>query len=318
MISRAQFPALNTFVMVAEKLNFRAVADALGVSASAVSQQINGLEEQMGLRLFNRTTRSVSLTEDGRGLYLQVAPLLENLAGALMQVQSRSRIIKGHIRLHAFRSAAEMFLDGRIPAFLAAFPDVHMDIAVHDSPVDLIAGGYDLSLRLGEVLAPGLVAVPVGGPLHQIVVAAPSWLQTHGGIERPEDLSHHNCIGWRWPGAAVPEPWQFSYNGRLKNIAVSGNLVVDDRERQYQAAIAGVGVAQVTAERVRPHLLSGALQRILSAWETEFAGYYLCWTAGRAMSPAMRACIDWLRDEPQKPQASGGFYSGGEPQGKLL
>lgn len=295
MISRANFLALNTFIMVAEKLNFRAVADLLGISASAVSQQINGLEEALGLRLFNRTTRSVSLTEDGKGLYLQTAPLLENLSGALMQAQSRSRIIQGNIRIHAFRSAAEMFLDSRIPAFLTCFPDVHIDVAIHDSPVDLIGGGYDLSLRLGEVLAPGLVAVPVGGALHQIVVAAPSYLATHNSIRKPEDLIHHNCIGWRWPGTVTPEPWQFSYNGQLKNMPVSGNLTVDDRERQYQAAIAGVGVAQVTEERVRAHLASGTLHRILDDWEIEFAGYYLCWTAGRAMSPAMRAFIDWLR-----------------------
>lgn len=297
MISRSNFMALNTFIMVAEKLNFRVVADALGISASAVSQQINGLEGQLGLRLFNRTTRSVSLTEDGRALYRQIAPLLENLADALTQAQSRSPIIKGHIRIHAFRSAAEMFLDSRVPSFLASFPDVHIDIATHDSPVDLIAGGYDLSLRLGEVLTPGLVAVPVGGPLHQVVVASPSYLATHSSIRQPEDLIHHNCIGWRWPGTVTPEPWQFSYDGQLKNILVSGNLVVDDRERQYQAVIAGVGVSQVTEERVSAHLVSGALQRILVAWEMEFDGYYLCWTAGRAMSPAMRAFIDWLRHE---------------------
>ncbi|WHP33090.1 LysR family transcriptional regulator [Trabulsiella odontotermitis] len=295
MISRTHFLALNTFVMVAEKLNFRAVADQLGVSASAVSQQINGLEEDLGLRLFNRTTRSVSLTEDGRALYLQTAPLLENLSGAIRQAQSRSQIIQGSIRIHAFRSAADMLLDSKIPFFLAAFPDVHIDVAIHDSPVDLIAGGYDLSLRLGEVLAPGLVAVPVGGPLHQIVVAAPSYLAAHDRIRQPEDLIHHNCIGWRWPGTVTPEPWQFAYDGQLKTMPVSGNLVVDDRERQYQAAIAGVGVAQVTEERVRAHLASGALHRILETWETEFAGYYLCWTAGRSMSPAMRAFIDALR-----------------------
>jgi DNA-binding transcriptional LysR family regulator len=295
MINRSNFMALNTFIMVADKLNFRIVADILGISASAVSQQINGLEAQLGLRLFNRTTRSVSLTEDGRGLYLQVAPLLENLDDALLQAQSRSRVIQGNIRIHAFRSAAEMFLDGRISDFLSAFPDVCVDVTIHDAPVDLIAGGYDLSLRLGEVIAPGLVAVPIGGQLHQIVVAAPAYLSTHDSIRQPEDLIHHNCIGWRWPGTVISEPWQFSYNGRLTNISVSGNFVVDDRERQLQAAIAGIGVAQVTEERVAAHLASGALRRILDAWEIEFSGYYLCWTSGRTMSPAMRAFIDWLR-----------------------
>lgn len=297
MISSSDFLALKMFITVAEQLNFRAAAELLGVSASAVSQQISGLEGRLGLRLFNRTTRSVNLTEDGKTLYQQVAPLLQNLAGALTHAHANSKIIKGKIRIHAFRSAAEMFLDRKLPGFLASFPDVHIDTTTHDSPVDLVTGGYDLSLRLGEVLDPGLVAVPVGGQLHQIVVAAPTYLEEHPAIKQPEDLRQHNCIGWRWPGALAAEPWQFMDNGQLKNIPVTGNLVVDDRERQFQAAIAGTGVAQVTAERVSAHLISGALCRILDEWEMAFPGYYLCWTAGKSMSPAMRALIDWLRQE---------------------
>ena len=297
MIEGSDFLALKTFILVAEKLNFRAVAAMLGISASAVSQQINGLEGRLGQRLFNRTTRSVGLTEDGKSLYLQTAPLLENLAGALAQARARSHIIRGNIRIHAFRSAAMMFLDHKVPGFLSSFPDVHIDITINDSPADLIVGGYDLSLRLGEVLDPGLIAVPVGGRLHQIVVAAPSYLKTHEDIKHPEDVRQHNCIGWRWPGTVTPEPWQFFYDGQIKNIPVTGNLVVDDRERQYQAAIAGIGIAQVTAERVSAHLLSGALHPILDEWEVEFAGYHLCWTAGKSMSPAMRAFIDWLRQD---------------------
>ncbi|HEY0207787.1 LysR family transcriptional regulator [Acerihabitans sp.] len=295
MISRSDFLALNTFTMVVETLNFRVVAGKSGLSASAVSQQISGLEGRLGLRLFNRTTRSVSLTDEGRALYLHIAPLLENLADAFTQAQCRSHIIKGNIRIHAFRSAAEMYLDNNIAAFLSLYPDVRLDITIHDSPTDLIAGGYDLSLRLGEVLDPGLVAVPIGERLHQIVVAAPSYLEKHGDIRRPEDLLQHNCIGWRWPGTVTPEPWQFLYNGQLKNIPVTGNVVVDDRERQYQTAIAGIGIAQVTAQRVRAHLVSGALHPILTAWDVEFDGYYLCWISGKTMSPAMRAFIDWLR-----------------------
>ncbi|WP_049857488.1 LysR family transcriptional regulator [Trabulsiella odontotermitis] len=295
MISGSEMVALNMFIVVAEKLSFRAAAASLGISASAISQQIGALERRLGLRLFNRTTRSVSLTDDGRSLYLQTAPLLENLTETLTHAQARSGAVQGKVRLHAFRSAAEMFLDRKIPGFLAAFPDVHLDVTTHDAPVELVTGGYDLSLRLGEVLDPGLVAVPVGGRLHQIVVAAPSYLENHAVIHQPDDLRQHNCIGWRWPGTVTPEPWQFMENEQLKTIPVKGNLVVDDRERQYQAAIAGTGIAQVTAERVHEYLKSGALQPILSAWDMEFDGYYLCWTAGRAMSPAMRALIDWLR-----------------------
>lgn len=301
MISRSDFLALKTFLVVAEQLNFRASADMLGISVSAVSQQISGLESRLGLRLFNRTTRSVNLTDDGKSLYQETSSLLANLSQALTHAHARSHTIKGNIRIHAFRSAAEMFLDRQIAGFLGSFPDVHIDITVSDSPAELVAAGYDLSLRLGEVLDPAVVAVPVGGRLHQIVVAAPSYLKKHAQIKQPEDVSQHNCIGWRWPGAVTPVPWQFLYNGQLKTIPVTGNLVVDDRERQYQAAIAGIGIAQVTAERVSAHLLSGALQRVLEAWDTEFAGYYLCWTAGKFMSPAMRAFIDWLRQHCPSP-----------------
>ncbi|ANI82898.1 LysR family transcriptional regulator [Kosakonia oryzae] len=295
MISSSDFVALKTFLMVAEQLNFRAAAEQLGLSASAVSQQIAALEQRLGVRLFNRTTRSVSLTDDGQALYQHAAPLLENLTQALGNAQSRSHSLRGTLRIHAFRSAAQRFLDRKVPGFLATWPDVRIDITTQDAPIELVSGGYDLSLRLGEVLDPGLVAVPVGGRLHQIVVASPAYLASHAPIRHPNDLRQHNCIGWRWPGAVLPATWQFRHNNQTLTLPLSGNLVVDDRERQYQAAIAGVGFAQVTAERVETHLASGALVRILTAWEMEFDGYYLCWTAGKTMSPTMRAFIDWLR-----------------------
>ncbi|WP_342325416.1 LysR family transcriptional regulator [Kosakonia sp. BYX6] len=296
MISRSDFVALKTFIVVAEQLNFRGAADLLGLAPSATSQQISALEGRLGLRLFNRTTRSVNLTNDGQVLYRQVAPLLENLAETFSHVQAKSLVIKGSVRIHAFRSAAQMYLDNKVPAFLTAFPDVHIDITTTDAAVDLVAGGYDLSLRLGEVLEPGLVAVPVGERLHQIVVAAPAYLEQHAPPQHPDDLRQHNCIGWRWPGNVTPAPWQFWDGEQTITVPVTGNLVVDDRERQYQAALAGTGLAQVTAERVIDHLFSGALVSVLTQWEMEFDGYYLCWTAGKTMSPAMRALIDALRE----------------------
>ncbi|ORM72157.1 hypothetical protein HA51_03670 [Pantoea rwandensis] len=293
-LNRADYLALNTFVLVAERLSFREVAEMLDISPSAVSQQIMGLEDRLGIRLFTRTTRVVKLTDEGKSLYAQTSSLLQGLADSLAQAHARSQLIQGHLRIHAFRSAAEMLLDKKLADFLSAFPDVHLDLSINDAPTDLIAGGYDLSLRLGEVLDPGLVAVPAGGRLHQIVVAAPSYLEKRETITKPEDLVHHNCIGWRWPGTLSPVPWQFTCNGQLRNVQLTGNLVVDDRERQYQAAIMGIGIAQVTAERVEAQLASGKLTRILGQWETEFPGYYLCWTSGKAVTPAMRAFIDWI------------------------
>ncbi|UKY39053.1 LysR family transcriptional regulator [Pantoea dispersa] len=295
MINSAEYLALRAFVVVAQQLNFRAAAEILGVSASAVSQQITALEAQLGQRLLNRTTRAVYLTDDGKSLFLQTAPIMTNLHETLQQAHARSQDIKGLIRVHAFRSGAEMFLDHNIAGFLTDYPNVQLDITTSDAPVDLSRGGYDLSLRLGEVLEPGFVAIPLGKPLHQIVVAAPAYLAKHGAVEVPEDLLNHNCIGWRWPGSSRVEPWQFLNEGKIFDIPVHGNLVVDDRERQRQAAIAGAGIAQLTAERVSASLAAGKLCRLLQPWEIEFPGYSLCWIAGKAMSPAMRAFIQWLR-----------------------
>jgi len=162
-LNRADYLALNTFVLVAERLSFREVAEMLDISPSAVSQQIMGLEDRLGVRLFTRTTRVVKLTDEGKSLYAQTSSLLQGLADSLAQAHARSQLIQGHLRIHAFRSAAEMLLDKKLADFLSVFPDVHLDLSINDAPTDLIAGGYDLSLRLGEVLAPGLVAVPAGG-----------------------------------------------------------------------------------------------------------------------------------------------------------
>jgi DNA-binding transcriptional LysR family regulator len=295
MISGSEFLELRAFLAVAEHLSFRAAAASLGISPSAISQQVSGLEARLGLRLLQRTTRSVSLTDDGAALYQQAAPELANLSRALTSAQSRSHDVQGLVRLHAFRTASEMFLDQALPDFLTAFPSVQVDLTVNDAPIGLVSGGYDLSLRLSEVLDSGLTAVPVGESLHQIVVAAPSYLASNEPVERPQDLGGHNCIRWQWPGTTTPEPWQFMMDGRWTTIPVTGNLVVDDRERLRRAAIAGVGLALVTEETVRAPLSSGALSRVLEAWTSEFAGFSLCWNAGKSMSPAVRALIDWLR-----------------------
>lgn len=296
MINSAEYLAIRAFVIVAERLSFRAAADVLSVSPSAISQQITYLETHLGQRLLNRTTRAVNLTDDGKSLFIKIAPLMDNLNETLQQALARSHDVKGKIRIHTFRSGAEMFLDHKLPKFLNDYPNVQLDITTSDFPVELTSGGYDLSIRLGEVLDLGLIAIPIGKSLHQIVVAAPSYLKKYDPIETPEDLLLHNCIGWRWPTSIKVEPWQFLDNGRLVNISVRGNLIVDDRQRQRQAAIAGIGIAQLTAERVSEHLASGVLCRLLQRWETKFAGYSLCWVSGKSMSPAVRAFIQYIRE----------------------
>ncbi|WLI77436.1 LysR substrate-binding domain-containing protein [Kosakonia sp. H02] len=201
------------------------------------------------------------------------------------------------VRIHAFRLAARLFLDNAIPAFLAAFPDVQIELTTHDETVDLVSEGYDLSLRPGDMLDPGLDALPLGDRLHHIVVAAPAYLARHGTPQHPDDLCHHNCIGWRRPGTVAPVPWLFQEGEQTMTVPVAGNLVVDDRERQYQAAMAGTGIAQLTAESVIEPLFSGELVAVLTPWERKSEGYYLCWTADKAMSPAMRALIDALCED---------------------
>ena len=301
MISSGEFAQLRAFVAVAEALSFTRGADLLAISPSALSQMVRGLEERVGLRLLNRTTRSVSLTAAGTTLLDRVRPAVSELGAAVEQARRSLDRPTGIVRVHSFRIAAERFLQPMIRTFHDAYPDIVLDITLDDTVVDMVAGGYDAAIRVGEVIERDMVAVRLGPDLRQIVVASPDYLARRGAPASPRDLAGHSCIRWRWPGQTNPYAWEFCENGRWFDVAVDGPLIVNSRDLEYQAALAGIGLAFVVEDRVAPAIAAGQLVPLLQDWSAPFPGLFLCYPAQRQMAPALRAFIDHLRGTAQRP-----------------
>ncbi|KRA67100.1 LysR family transcriptional regulator [Caulobacter sp. Root656] len=293
--SAGDFNQLRAFVAVAGSLSFSRAAESLGVSSSALSQMVRALEEQVGVSLFNRTTRSVFLTDAGAQLFDRVRPNVEALAQALGETRERRAEPAGVVRLHCFRAAAGLHLTPILRAFSDAFPHVILDVTLDDAVVDVVANGYDVAIRLGEVIDKDLVAVKLGPDLRQTAVASPDYLARHGTPAHPRDLLAHRCIGWRWPGHKSPYKWEFMENGKWFEVAVDGPLISNLKDFGVQAALEGVGVAFASQQLIAPHVLQGTLVPLLEAWSAPFPGYYLCYPAQRRMAPPLRALIDTIR-----------------------
>lgn len=292
ILSAGDFGQLRAFVAVAEVLNFSRAAERLGVSASALSQMVRALEERVGVRLLHRTTRSVSLTEAGDRLFQRVRPAVEELAAALGQTSHLRDRPAGIVRVHCFKSAADLFLKPVLRPFHESYPDIVLDVTLDDEVVDVVAGGYDAALRIGEVIERDMVAVKLGPDLEQIAVASPEYLARRGAPQHPRDLTSHSCIGWRWPGHERPYKWEFCENGKWFEVEVEGPLIANSKEFGIQAAVDGLGIAFSTRHLCAPHVTAGRLVPLLEAWSAPFPGYYLCYPAQRQMAPALRAFID--------------------------
>ena len=295
MISTADFGQLRAFVAVGEALSFSRAAATLGVSASALSQMVRGFEERVGMRLLNRTTRRVSLTAAGETLLERVRPAVADLGAAVEQIRTSRERPAGLVRVHAFRVAAELFLEPMIRPFNDAYPDVTLDITLDDAVVDMVAGRYDAAIRIGEVIERDMIAVRLGPELRQIVVASPDYLARHGAPASPHDLRAHQCIRWRWPGHAAAYSWEFWESGRWFDVAVDGPLIVNSRDLEWQAALAGVGLAFVVERKVATLIDAGRLIPLLQQWTAPFPGFFLCYPEQRQMAPALRAFINHVR-----------------------
>jgi DNA-binding transcriptional LysR family regulator len=300
MLSGTDFMQLRAFTVVAQARSFSRAAEALGVSSSALSQLVRSLEEQLGSRLLNRTTRSVSLTQAGENLLQRTGAGLSDLADALEEVRRAGERPAGTLRIHAFRSAAARFLEPVLASFAREYPNVVLDITADDTVADIVTGGFDAAIRIGELIERDMIAVQLGPDLHQIVVAAPDYLARHAAPETPHDLRQHRCIRWRWPGHDQPYDWEFFGEGRWFQVAVDGPLIVNSRDMERQAALAGVGLALVVEEAVAPIIADGRLVPLLRRWSAPFPGFYLCYPTRKQMAPALRAFIDAVRSSADK------------------
>ena len=285
---------LKVFLAVASAGNFRAAADRLGVTRSAVSQSIRRLEDELGIALVQRTTRSVSLTEAGARLKSQVADALATVSAAWDNVVEDGPP-RGLLRL-AVTSIAEQFLSGPlIVSFAQAYPDITLDVTVTDETFDIVAAGFDAGVRLGQVIEKDMVAVPVSGPQRQAVVASPAYLARAGRPRRPSALVNHACIGWRPAPDVAPYRWEFEENGRAFDVSVNAVVTTNDMLLMIRTALAGGGITIGMEETFRPWVESGALIPLLKKFLPTFPGFYLYFPNRRNQPPKLRALVEHVR-----------------------
>lgn len=305
-VSGSDYNQLRAFVAVGELLSFSRAAEALGVSPSALSQMVRGFEDRVGVQLLLRTTRSVALTEAGDILLRRVRPAVAELGSALGQVRRTRDRPAGTVRVHAFRSAAEQYIAPILGAFAVAYPDVVVDLTLDDAVVDVVAGGYDAALRIGEVIERDMIAVRLGPELRQVAVASPAYIEQNGTPAHPRDLIDHRCVRWRWPGRALPYAWEFFENGAWFEVAVDGPLIVNDKEMSIRAAVDGAGIAFPVEYMVADLVAAGKLIVLLEPWSVPFPGHFLCYPQQRQMAPALRAFIDAVRASDVPPVSGAG------------
>lgn len=287
--------ALVVFALVAEERNFRAAADRLGVSRSAVSQTIKRLEESLGIALVQRTTRSVSLTEAGERLHAEVGPAIADMRSALEATQALRDRPRGQLRL-AVSSVAERFLSGPFLAgFVEANPEIQLDITVTDEEFDIVAEGYDAGVRLGEVIAQDMIAVPVAGDERQIAVCSPAYRDRFGVPSHPANLARHRCIGWRPAPKAAPYRWEFAESGREFRVDVAPEITTNDMALMVKLAVAGVGISFGMEESFRSAMERSELIPVLEIYCPRFAGFYLYYPSRRNAAPKLRVLIDHLK-----------------------
>lgn len=283
---------LPLLLAVAEERNFRAAADRLGVTRSAVSQGVRRLEDALGMQLVMRTTRSVRLTEAGERL-------VENLRAPMRAMQraleARDDAPRGKLRL-AVTSIAESFLSGPMLArFAEAHPQVIVDVTVTDDAFDIVAHGYDAGVRLGEVIEQDMIAVPVSGPQREVAAASPAYLAAHGAPAHPRDLLDHRCIGWRPAPDTAPWRWEFVEDGRPFDVMVNPQVTTNDLRLMLRTALADGGITFGPWDCIRDHFESGALVPLLEAYLPPFAGFYLYFPQRQNMAPKLRALVDHVR-----------------------
>jgi DNA-binding transcriptional LysR family regulator len=289
---------LHAFLAVARARGFREAARLTGASASALSEAVRRLEEGLGLRLLHRTTRSVTATEAGQRLVERLGPALAEVDAALDVVNGYRDRPAGTLRLNVPVSAARLVLPAIVPGFLAAFPEIRLELEVEDSFVDLVAAGCDAGIRYDERLEQDMIALPIG-PRQQryATAAAPAYLARHGTPAHPRDLLAHACLRGRFPSGAMP-PWEFERDGEVVLVEPGGPLVVRigaGTDLAVEAALAGSGILQLFEDWLRPHLDSGALVPVLEDWWQRFPGPFLYYPGRRLVPAPLRAFIGFLR-----------------------
>ncbi|MNK85311.1 HTH-type transcriptional regulator DmlR [compost metagenome] len=295
---------LKAFVAVARARGFREAARTSATSASRLSDTVRRLEAQLGVRLFNRTTRSVALTEAGNELLTRLGPALTEVDAALDAVNGFRDKPAGTLKLNVPLSAARLVLPSIVPAFIAAYPDIRLEVVAEESFVDVLAAGCDAGIRYDDRLELDMIAVPIGPRVQRFAAAAsPAYLARRGRPEHPRDLIQHACLRGRFPSGSMP-PWEFERDGETVRVDGTGPLVVQIGgavDLAVDSAIAGAGVAYLFEDWLRPHLDSGALEPVLEPWWPRFSGPFLYYSGRRLVPSPLKALIDFIKTPAGRP-----------------
>jgi DNA-binding transcriptional LysR family regulator len=286
---------LLVFRAVATERSFTRAAAKLGVSQSALSHTIRGLEERLGLRLLTRTTRSVAPTEAGERLLHTVGPRFEEIEAELEALSVLREKPAGTIRITATDYAADTILWPKLAKFLRQYPDIKVEIMIDYGLVDIVAERFDAGVRSGEQVAKDMIAVRIGPDMRSAVVGAPSYFEGRSEPRRPQELIGHNCINLRLPTRGGLYAWEFENDGRELKVHVEGQLVFNGTFQMLNAALAGFGLAYVPEDAARPHLAKGRLKRVLDDWCPPYSGYHLYYPSRRQATPAFALLVEALR-----------------------
>lgn len=286
---------LAAFVAVARELSFTRAAARLGVSQSALSQTIRGVEERLRLRLLTRTTRSVALTEAGRRLFDTLAPRFEDIAQEIASLSQFRDKPAGIIRVNAGEHSAITVLQPALRKILPDNPDIRVEIFVDYGLTDIVAAGFDAGVRLGDQVAKDMIAVRIGPDLRMAVVGSPDYFARHPLPRTPRDLTAHNCIGIRLPTYGGVFPWDLGKDGHDVNVRIEGQLVFNNIGLRLNSALDGLGLAYMPEDQVSRHVEEGRLARVLEDWCQPFPGYHLYYPSRRHASPAFSLFVETLR-----------------------
>jgi DNA-binding transcriptional LysR family regulator len=286
---------LEAFASVAAKRSYRGAAAMRGVSASSLSEAVRRLEAKLGTRLLNRTTRSVTPTDAGQRLLDRLSPMLADLAGALDEVKSSDAAPAGRLRINVPTIVARLFMPEIVVPFLNAYPGIVMEIAAHDTFIDVFAAGFDAGVRYDESLDLDMIAIPLGPRAQRFCAAAsPGYIARRGTPRHPGDLMHHDCIRHRFESGRLSS-WEFERGGEVIRVNPRETLVANAMELELAAACGGLGIIATFEDFIRPHLASGALVEVLPDWQQPFSGPFLYYPSRRHMPAPLRAFVDFIK-----------------------
>ena len=294
-MNRADLADLTAFVAVADQLSFRAAASQLGVTPSALSHSMRQLEERLGVRLLNRTTRSVSVTDAGLRLLERLRPAVGQIAGALEDLNQERQRPLGRLRILRDPSGGEGGHCANLGTLLVDLPGSPLEIALGEAPIDIVAKGFDAGIGPRDRVPADMIAVRVMGLMKIAVVGAPTYFARKRPPRTPDDLARHSCVQYRREADGDVLMWLFERNRKSRRISVDGRVMVNDADLAVRAAIDGLGIAYILESLAQPFLRSGQLVRVLEDWSPSFEGFVLYYPGHRQVPAALRVLIDMMR-----------------------